>query len=80
MEAMRRLDGRIAAQRCYEASLAATDERTREALERCAARYMLKARGVEWMIGEVGAPILATDIGTPKVLRGVHAAQVGNYV
>lgn len=50
-EALRRLDGRIAAERCLQASYAANDVWTRAALERCAARYMAKALGLDEIHG-----------------------------
>lgn len=46
-EVQRRRQGRIAARRCWNESRIAVDERTRDALERCAVRYMLKAIGLE---------------------------------
>jgi hypothetical protein len=46
-DGVRRAEGRIAAWRCLEASRIAVDDRTRDALERCAVRYMLKAIGID---------------------------------
>ena len=47
MEMQRRVEGRIAAQRCFEASRVAVDERTKDALARAGVRYLLKSIGIE---------------------------------
>lgn len=47
MERIRQAEGRIAARRCWEAARVAVSEETRDALQRAAIRYALKAIGIE---------------------------------
>jgi hypothetical protein len=63
MEAVRRAEGRIAAWRCLEASRIAVDDRTRDALERCAVRYMFKAIGIDARDEVAPAPGVCGDAG-----------------
>jgi hypothetical protein len=53
------------------------DDLTESRLARLATEYRARANV---LMMKAGAPTLATGIGTPEVLRGVHAAQVQRNV
>lgn len=84
-EVQRRRQGRIAARRCWNESRIAVDEETRDALERAAVRYMLKALGLNpedeicGAPGEIDAPLLrwdAHDQGSQeRAMRGGDTAR-----
>lgn len=68
-EAKRRTEGRIAARRCWEAARVAVSEETRDALQRAAVRYALKAIGIEtegMLAADAG---LGLNVGRPA---GAH--------